>query len=51
MQGHAISGLYRTDHPKFPTYRGDGTGRDSYIIFEDGGFQASTFARKDVRDP
>lgn len=31
--------LYRTLDPKFTTYQGDGSGRDSYIIFSDGGLQ------------
>ena len=29
--------LYRTFDAKFTTYRGDGSGRDTYVIFEDGG--------------
>jgi len=38
-------GLYRTDHPKFTTYRGDGSGRDTYVIFDDGGLHP--LVRKD----
>ena len=29
---------YRTDHPKYAQYRGDGMGRDTYIIMNNGGF-------------
>jgi len=29
--------LYRTYDPKFTTYRGDGMGRDTYILHNDGG--------------
>jgi hypothetical protein len=29
--------LYRTYDPKWTTYQGDGTGRDSYIVFGNGG--------------
>ena len=31
------STLYRTYNPKWATYLGDGSGRDSYIIFNNGG--------------
>lgn len=30
--------LWRTEHPKFPQYYGNGTGRDSFIGFYNGGF-------------
>ena len=33
-----MSGLNRTFHPKFSTYWGDGTGRDSYVVMSNGGF-------------
>jgi hypothetical protein len=29
--------IERTEHIKFTTYHGDGSGRDSYIILNDGG--------------
>ena len=32
-----LDSLKRTEHIKFTTYQGDGSGRDSYIIFNDGG--------------
>jgi hypothetical protein len=32
-----MSSLYRTDNPKWVTYWGDGNGRDSFIIFNNGG--------------
>ena len=32
-----MSGLERTYHPKWVTYLGDGRGRDSYIVFCNGG--------------
>ena len=31
------SGLYRTFDPKYPHYPSDGKGRDSYILFGNGG--------------
>ena len=31
------SSLYRTFDPKWVTYLGDGSGRDSYIVFNNGG--------------
>lgn len=31
--------LYRTNDPKFTTYQGDGSGRDTYIVLNDGGLQ------------
>ena len=37
MNTSALSDLYRTDHPKFTTYRGDGSGRDCHVIFQNGG--------------
>ena len=32
-----LDSLKRTEHMKFTTYQGDGSGRDSYIIMNDGG--------------
>jgi hypothetical protein len=32
-----MDSLYRTYDPKWTTYQGDGTGRDSYIVFANGG--------------
>ena len=32
------SGLYRTFDPKFTWYKSDGVGRDSYILYPNGGF-------------
>jgi hypothetical protein len=29
--------LYRTEHPKYTSYPSDGKGRDSYIMFGNGG--------------
>ena len=37
MNTSTTTELYRTHDPKFTTYRGDGSGRDTYVIFEDGG--------------
>ena len=37
MKAQELSALYRTDHPKFTTYRGDGSGRDCHVIFQNGG--------------
>ena len=34
--------LYRTYDPKFTTYRGDGMGRDAYIMHNDGGLINAT---------
>ena len=39
MNRNPCQGLYRTQDPKFTTYGGDGSGRDTYIIFSDGGLQ------------
>jgi hypothetical protein len=30
--------LWRTEHPKFPQYYGNGSGRDTFIGFSNGGF-------------
>ena len=39
-----LSSLNRTEHVKFTTYMGDGSGRDGYIILNDGGLiPAPTF--------
>jgi len=44
--------IYRTDHQKFTTYRGDGAGRDHYIIFEDGGLMPRwSDSHHGIRDP
>ena len=43
MKGSVTEGipeLYRTNDPKFTTYQGDGSGRDTYIVYDDGGFLA-----------
>jgi len=32
-----MDSLKRTFDPKFVTYQGDGSGRDSYIVFANGG--------------
>ena len=32
-------GLWRTNDPKFTTILGDGSGRDAYIVLNDGGLQ------------
>lgn len=39
-------GLYRTFHPKHPTYFSAGCGRDSFIVHNDGGFIKTTMFRK-----
>lgn len=31
------SPINRTFYPKFVTYTGDGNGRDSYVVFNNGG--------------
>lgn len=38
MNRNTCIGLQRTMDAKFTTYRGDGSGRDTYIINSDGGF-------------
>ena len=52
MNRSTVLPCYRTDHQKFTTYRGDSTGRDTYIIMSDGGNQPEPF-RKGIkgRDP
>ena len=45
MNRSTLLPLYRTDHQKFSTYRGDNTGRDTYIIMSDGGFQPEPFRK------
>lgn len=45
MNRSTILPCHRTDHQKFTTYQGDGTGRDSYIIMSDGGMQPEPFRR------
>ena len=37
MNRTTFIGNYRTEDPKFTTYWSNGTGRDSYIVFDDGG--------------
>ncbi len=32
-----MSNLYRTSNPKYAHYYGDGTGRDTYVIKNNGG--------------
>ena len=39
MNTDATVGLNRTNHPKFTSYTGDGSGRDQYIVFCNGGLQ------------
>ena len=41
MATHTLNTLNRTEHIKFTTYGGDGNGRDSYIISNDGGLMRS----------
>jgi len=36
----ASQSLARTDYQKYTTYRGDGYGRDSYILLANGGLRA-----------
>lgn len=35
-----VSSLYRTEHTKHVWYGGDGSGRDQYIVFPNGGLNA-----------
>ena len=37
MNRPAFQELGRTEHCKFVTNRGDGSGRDGYIVYDDGG--------------
>lgn len=37
MNRSTTQGLWRTNDVKFTSYQGDGYGRDSYIIMNDGG--------------
>jgi len=37
MNRTSYQAIYRTVHEKFTTYRGDGIGRDHYILLENGG--------------
>ena len=39
MNNTATSGLNRTFNPKWASYTGDGSGRDQYIVFCNGGLQ------------
>jgi len=34
-----MSTIDRTYHPKYVTYTGDGTGRDGYVVFTNGGLE------------
>lgn len=45
MNRSTLLSLYRTDHQKFSTYRGDNSGRDTYVIMSDGGLQPEPFRR------
>lgn len=45
MNRSTLAPCYRTAHEKFATYQSDGTGRDSYIMFGDGGLQPEPFRR------
>ena len=38
MQTNPLITMHRTHDPKFTTWQGDGTGRDTYILNNDGGF-------------
>ena len=42
MRNMTLAGLSRTDHCKHTTYRGDGSGRDNYVIINDGGLVSPT---------
>ena len=37
MELHEKNALARTFYPKYTTYSGDGSGRDGYIVFGNGG--------------
>ena len=37
MDAHEREALSRTWYPKYTTYTGDGSGRDGYIVFGNGG--------------
>ena len=41
MNRSTTVGLWRTHDTKFTTIQGDGSGRDAYITFNDGGLQPS----------
>lgn len=45
MNRSTVLPCYRTDHQKFTTYRGDSSGRDTYIINSNGGLQPEPFYR------
>lgn len=45
MNRSTLLPLYRTDHQKFTTYRGDSSGRDTYVIMSDGGMQPEPFRK------
>ena len=49
MNTSTWTSIQRTMDPKFTTYRGDGTGRDTYIINSDGGFCPEP-ARKGLKE-
>ena len=34
-----MSSIDRTYHPKYVTYTGDGSGRDGYVVFTNGGLE------------
>lgn len=38
MNTSPTNSLYRTFHPKHPTYFSAGCGRDTFIVHNDGGF-------------
>ena len=37
MDAHERNAMARTFNPKYTTYTGDGTGRDGYVVFGNGG--------------
>ena len=37
MELHEKNALARTFYPKYTTYSGDGSGRDGYVVFGNGG--------------
>ena len=40
MDAHEKNAMNRTFNPKYTTYTGDGSGRDGYVVFANGGLHA-----------
>lgn len=48
MNRSTLLSIYRTDHQKFVTYQGDGSGRDTHIVFGDGGLIPEPYRKGSV---